>query len=280
MDDANLYKSELFPAHGFDPDVDSVSSYDFIPSPHNKFASINGAPQWHQDYWCTPLLNNSNCISIGTQPSRDVLAYHNAYGEEGSTWNESPTTSLVGWPSRTRFSLSHNQIYWVLRSPDYDYNDSQRQHPISALDALHSMSAPTFMYPPPFNQNLPQFGTTMSNSVAAQLIPSQPPYPFVFGQHPIEDIVTELLNPPPSWGDRENWVTIGLPWVMRTVGPRHMEYSTELSRIVLRNDSELNVRGEALGMPADYLAWLRGDPTFRTNTFTIKRIRLFIPTQW
>ncbi|KAF2876151.1 hypothetical protein BDV95DRAFT_590326 [Massariosphaeria phaeospora] len=35
---------------GFNLSTDSVASYDFIPSPHNKIASINGPPKWHEDY--------------------------------------------------------------------------------------------------------------------------------------------------------------------------------------------------------------------------------------
>lgn len=33
-----------------DDDAWSVSSYDFIPSPHNRHASLHGPPVWHHDY--------------------------------------------------------------------------------------------------------------------------------------------------------------------------------------------------------------------------------------
>ncbi|KAF2280774.1 uncharacterized protein EI97DRAFT_438221 [Westerdykella ornata] len=35
---------------GRDDDAESVSSYDFIPSPHNRVATLNGPPRWHEDF--------------------------------------------------------------------------------------------------------------------------------------------------------------------------------------------------------------------------------------
>ncbi|KAL5122028.1 hypothetical protein ACEQ8H_000244 [Pleosporales sp. CAS-2024a] len=72
----------------------------------------------------------------------------------------------------------------------------------------------------------------------------------------VQVLVGRLLDPPVH---AFLYGVLSMQWVIGAVGPQHIQFRESDERYVLAQDSELRIKGRALGLPVLYMEWLCGD---------------------
>jgi hypothetical protein len=93
---------------------------------------------------------------------------------------------------------------------------------------------------------------------------TEPPQDYIIRQQ-----IRALLSPPGNAGDAPGRVTVGLPFVVRTLPQGYMVPDASLNRVVLRRNTDLYIRGVEMGMPRSYLQWLAGEDPRRANVYLL-----------
>lgn len=208
---------------------DSVESYDFIPSPHNKYASLNGPPRWHE--------NNQKVSQPEPASSSQVACGHVVNIQTSMTGRvPAPIGNTVYVPA-----LPFNM--WYSPSPHPSGAGANLANLYASSSEANPWSYEGLYHPP----NPVYYGTFMS----------PPPSEERRGTS-IEETVEALMRPEWGWVSRDQKVTIQLDWVCR-IAPEHMTWDNRKHRKVLKLDSELLRRGVELGMPEEYMKFLQGE---------------------
>jgi hypothetical protein len=118
-------------------------------------------------------------------------------------------------------------------------------------------------------------GMPLTPTTSASATPSMV-HPIVTPSHParisVKSIINNLLGA--KAGEDPEYATATMAFVRRCCGPAQEEHlETNVSgRVVLRKDSQLRLRGVALGLPKEFVKWLCGQGG---ETFTIRMSTLF-----
>jgi len=285
---------------GFNLSTDSVASYDMIPSPHNKIASLHGPPKWHEEYQPQVSTGVDHGKNIGSHPQPDTLDQQ-LDGEQSYDYFSYPYAS-TGDPTASWY---HNQIYTqtelravpgVPSNPDGGFNgyesdinngshqgmhhqistrlSSQRVSSYQLYHGYKGLEAPqSSQYR--FNPAPPSITHSGAEGIHVPSRTLNPPSAPAAMR--VENIVASLLDPPARCFGHRGTVTIELPFVFHCLGPGHkdhIEYSREVHRVVLRSTSELRHRGAEMGMPHSYMAWLCGRKGHCNNILRIDGAKL------
>lgn len=277
---------------GWNYSADSVASYDFIPSPHNKPASLCGPPKWHQDYQEPKVCPEQKPSSLppthgdaNSNPNPAALLYHGSHPAWNSYQYTYPVSYPVAYPpvpppyvlppAQPKYAqaLSTNhppkpKPPYVRYAPAYEDDDK-----LISQDGTIHIKRPPPVWPPQFIPEMSRPPVPITNPAMNELATTRPAMaefpatkPTTSKQKPlsVEDIVGRLLRWPQSAENvsPQGFITIGLPLVVNCLGPgseEHMRYNPRSHRACLRRNSELRRRGHALGMPQRYMQWLTGE---------------------
>jgi len=103
--------------------------------------------------------------------------------------------------------------------------------------------------------------TSMKPTTPATVIPSMgrsPMAPSRPARISVKSIINNLLSA--KAGKDPRYATVTMAFVRRCCGPAQEEHldTNESGRVVLRKDSQLRLRGVALGLPREFVEWLCG----------------------
>ncbi|KAF2463502.1 uncharacterized protein BDR25DRAFT_362675 [Lindgomyces ingoldianus] len=252
----------------------SISSFEFIPSPHNKIASLHGPPKWHYDYKPPKEAKKA-----------DGDAFQSSHADTHSQGVEFPT--LTPQESQDIYSPNVECLNTVGCITDYGHNinplryppfsDGGRfNNPSQSLAATGHYVSPAVPFPymstgASYPQSFPPppgfktFKTCLPQSLIASAPALTLDRPFNPSTATAEQIAAKLMTPPSHFISPQRTVQISLPWVVEVVGSKHLEFSQKIHRIILKKDSELRTRGAEFGLLPEYVLWLCGDEGHRTN---------------
>lgn len=264
-----------------DDDKMSVSSFDFIPSPHNKIASLHGPPSWHHDYrnptdhWRTPLNPQAKEFK-GSQHRDASRAYVNeqiSCSSQFQLHNESSRGLEFGNTTLVHSSAAANLEYGT----NAFKSDHSRRYHDNYPGIYHGPY--NFLPPTAPTRDVSQshffepLATTTNRG--QQQLPVRPEVP---ANLRTQEIISILLNPPVKFYTSNNIITLELPWVKQVVGD-HLVFDPTpgLNRQVLKSTSEIRTRSLELGLPIEYYSWLCGkDGWGKINELKIPVARLTI----
>ena len=128
--------------------------------------------------------------------------------------------------------------------------------PVPPVDASHAAAAPLVPVAP-----LPPANSLNPTAASFVPVPVAPPPPPPTQVQLFQQLVDALLNAPRRPSDRDGWVTIEWPFVLRTVqSAAFQQWAGDFPNVdnhrVLRPSSDLDLYGAQFGMPPEYLNWL------------------------